>query len=235
MTGMKTKVFLCSRLPLHDTQSNSVCPPSAAIPREPRVCLSRRWAAARGGGPGGRLCRAQALPLLRGKLVGLCFRRRLLAAPLRSSEGREEAWQLGSKGALGHLGPFHPEPGHIPPPASSLRTQRCAAGACALPSCPRALAHSSLHAAGAGKERPHTALGAVPWGSGAPGSLSPAPGAGFVPQCWGCCARSFPNASEVLLVATASVPAEVEQERLQMGVIQDLHQASESCRAGDLG
>lgn len=61
------------------------------------------------------------------KLMGLglvfffCFRRSLLL--LRLSKGREEAWQLGRRGPLGHLGPFHPEPGHIPPPASSFQSR----------------------------------------------------------------------------------------------------------------
>lgn len=65
MTGMKTKVFLCSRLPLHDTQSNSVCPPSAAIPREPRVCLSAVLGSCAGWGAGWPAVQgAQALPLL---------------------------------------------------------------------------------------------------------------------------------------------------------------------------
>lgn len=149
----------------------------------------------------------------------------------RARAGRKHG-SLGAREPSGTWAHFTPSPVifHLQPHPSGLSdAQREPA-----PS-PRALAHSSLHAAGAGEGRPHTALGAVPWGSGAPGSLSPAPRAGFVPQCWGCCARSFPNVSEILLVATASVPAEVEQERLQMGVIQDLHQASESCRAGDLG
>lgn len=79
-------------------------------------------AAARGGGQAGRLCRApRSFPSLGrgGEARGFFrFRRSLLLLCL--SKGREEAWQLGRRGALGHFGPFHPEPGHIPPPASSL-------------------------------------------------------------------------------------------------------------------
>lgn len=65
MTVMKTKVFLCSRLPLHDMQSNSVCPPSAAIPREPCVCLSAVLGSCAGWGAGWPAVQGtQALPLL---------------------------------------------------------------------------------------------------------------------------------------------------------------------------
>ena len=75
MTGMKTKVFLCSRLPLHDMQSNSVCPPSAAIPREPCVCLSAVPGSGAGRGAGWPAVQGtQALHLLRmggEKLLGI--------------------------------------------------------------------------------------------------------------------------------------------------------------------
>lgn len=109
------------------------------------VCVCLGAGQLRGAGGRGAGC-AGLRPFLSsgGSLWGCASGEVCWLPPLRSSEGREEAWQLGSKGALGHLGPFHPEPGHIPPPASSLRTQRCAAGACALPSCPHALAHSRL-------------------------------------------------------------------------------------------
>lgn len=149
------------------------------------VCVCLGAGQLRGAGGRGAGC-AGLRPFLSsgGSLWGCASGEVCWLPPLRSSEGREEAWQLGSKGALGHLGPFHPEPGHIPSPASSLRTQRCAAGACALPSCPRPLPTRSMlreRNAGAGEGRPHTALGAMPRASSATSSLSPAPGAGFVP------------------------------------------------------
>lgn len=65
MTVMKTKVFLCSRLPLHDTQSSSVCLPSAATPREPCVCLSAVPGSCEGWGAGWPAVQGtQDLPLL---------------------------------------------------------------------------------------------------------------------------------------------------------------------------
>lgn len=68
MTVMKTKVFLCSRLPLHDTQSKAQqlrVPPSAATPREPCVCLSAVPGSCAGWGAGWPAVQGtQHLPLL---------------------------------------------------------------------------------------------------------------------------------------------------------------------------
>lgn len=191
-----------------------------------------------GRGAGGPAVQGSGPSSPPGEACGVVLQEKVAGCPApleRGPGGSMAAWEQGSPRAPGPISPRARSysTSSLIPPDSAMRSGSLRPPL--VPSCPRALAHSSLHAAGAGEGRPHTALGAVPWGSGAPGSLSPAPGAGFVPQCWGCCSCSFPNVSEILLVATASVPAEVEQERLQMGVIQDLHQASESCRAGDLG
>lgn len=60
MTVMKMKVFLCSRLPLHDMESNSICHhPEGAL----CVSVCRAGQLRRAGGRLAAVQGAQALPL----------------------------------------------------------------------------------------------------------------------------------------------------------------------------
>lgn len=79
MTGMKMKVFLCSRLLLlHDTQSKSVCFPCSAISREPCLSVSLfPWAEQLHGVArwGDRLCRGRSYLSFEGSSGGFALER----------------------------------------------------------------------------------------------------------------------------------------------------------------
>lgn len=99
------------------SKSSSVCPPSAATPREPCVCLSAVPGSGAGWGAGWPAVQGYPAPSPPSDVVGesswgvfFSALGEVFCSLLSWSEGigKEEAWQLGRREALGAPGPISP-------------------------------------------------------------------------------------------------------------------------------